>query len=95
MTPLQSMIRVKAHLTSSLDPSRRFRPAPSCPAFHYLFLATFIFHAAVFPVQSGRSSRVQRSSSRQQGRSWMSMLDMMMVGGVVLLVVLIIARKKR
>ena len=31
----------------------------------------------------------------QQGRVWMSMLDMMMVGGIVVLIVLIVARKKK
>jgi hypothetical protein len=35
----------------------------------------------------------QRLSGRQ-GRTWMSMLDMMMVGGVVVLIVLIVARKR-
>jgi hypothetical protein len=43
------------------------------------------------PVRSAFAFRL----SGRQGRTWMSMLDIMMVGGVVVLVALIVMRKKR
>jgi hypothetical protein len=41
------------------------------------------------------ATRARRKTFRQQGRSCMSMLDIMMVSGLVLLIVLIVARRKR
>jgi hypothetical protein len=47
-------------------------------------------------VRSGHGATLaRRKTFRQQGRSWMSLLDIIMVSGVVLLIVLIVARRKR